>query len=130
MFSLIHSQFLHIVILSQKLSQVTASLPLVFEFNKEWLIEKDSISRSKFHVGLDQVIRVETQSVDRDSLYELIKVVLLVNSRPESFLADWTVAPIGKPLINAFAVKYVIAIEYATHRFVDDRLQADGALTD
>ena len=130
MFCLIQSQLLHIVLLlSQKLSQVKASLPLSFEFRKERLILSDSSRRSKFKVGLDQVIRVETKSVDIDSLDELIKVVPLVNSKPESFLADWTVAPICKPLINAFAVKYVIAIEHATHRFILDWLQADGALT-
>ena len=83
---------------------------LAIEFKKEWVILNDGSRRCQLNVRLDQVLRVEALIVHVDSLNELLQVVLLDNARPERFLADWTVGAIRKPLIDALAVKYVIAV--------------------
>ena len=129
MFCLVQSQLLHIIFLSHEFSQVKTFHPLTLELQKVRFILNDTSRLNKFQIGLGQVIWVEALIVDIDSLNVLHEVVLLVNSIPESFLADRTIAMIAKPLIYAFAVKYVEAIEHATHRFIFDWLQADGALT-
>ena len=70
----------------------------------------DGSRRCQLNVRLDQVLRVEALIVHIDSLNELLQVVLLDNARPERLLANRTVGAIRKPLIDALAVKYVIAV--------------------
>ena len=74
------------------------------------------------------MIRVETLVVDIDSLQELAKVVLLIMTMAEFFLADWTIYIFDEPLFDALTMKDVIAVKHSADRVVLNRHQTNGTL--